>query len=109
MSATIQSEQLHLNNGPVGSETRRKNKGRRQRSRLEWYQQRYEQTTYAKIKRYADDPKCKLQTQAQAVEKIIRETNDRLQAESLRAYSAVDMNTDGTILTFSSAMRGPDA
>ena len=109
MSAAIQSEELHLNYGPAASETRRKNKGRRQRPRLEWYQHRYEQTVTAKLERYAKDPKCKLQAQAQAITKIISETNDRLQAEALRAYSAVDMNTDGTILTFSSAMRGPDA
>ena len=100
-----QSEELRLNS----SETRRKNKGRRQRPRLEWYQQCYEQMVTAKLQRYADDPKCRLQAQAKAVVEIITDTNDRLQEEALRAYSAVDMNTDGTILTFSSTIRGPDA
>ena len=109
LAATIQSEELHLKYGPAAAETRQKNRGRRQRPHLEWYRHRYEQTVTAKLERYANDPKCKLQAQAQAVTKIISDTNERLQAEALRAYSAVDMNTDSTILTFSSAMRGPDA
>jgi hypothetical protein len=62
-----------------------------------------------KIQRFSKDKKCPFQAQAKAVIKIIDDANARTQTEETRACSAVDMNPDGTILTFSSAMRGPEA
>ena len=90
-AASVLTSDLALNHGPKAVESRRKNRGRRQRTRLEWYQKLVDRKLTTKTKYNFTN----------SVQQLLDQHHF--------ACSAVDLNTDGSILTFSSALRGLDA
>ena len=92
LSASIVIDEQLLNFGPGVLAQRRKNNNRRNRPRLEWYQKRgVSKSTKSTSQHSANSATQLLQTNSSYI-----------------AYSAVDMNSDGSILTFNSAMRGAE-
>ena len=104
MSASIQTDEFYRNHEPGAAATHRKNKDRRQRPRLEWYQ-----------KLAPKDPVHMVTVKiANSIQRTLKKYNMDLAFSAVEfntdlAFSAVDLNTDGPILTFASAHYGPDA
>ena len=110
LSASIVAEEHVLNYGPGVSRRQRKNKSRRQRPRLEWYQLKNINNVESKLLQHINDPSSSVQSHAKSVVQLLKDNNIKLQQVlDFAAMSAVDLNVDGSILNFRSAMSGPDA
>ena len=85
-AAAVSMDDTFRNHGTT-SMSRRKQRRQRQRPRLEWYQTRST-------------------LRASSAQETFASTNST--TEAFLAMSAVDLNADGSLLTFNSAMKGPD-